>query len=142
MAVSIFFDTPMNGHRPRNCTSTKLLTRMALTMIRASSVMHGYRRQLAGAGGKSAPIIGRRSARYKPKGCGKSADDGRLSTRSAPDCLLHALTRTRAGVRAEQMDLAATGAGGQNHALADAKLHLARRQVGHIQRQPALQHAR
>ena len=39
MAVSIFFETPMNGHRPRNCTSTKLLTSMALTMIRASSVI-------------------------------------------------------------------------------------------------------
>src|SRR5690606_23032076 len=31
-------------HRPRNCTSTKLLTRMALTMIRASSVIAGVRR--------------------------------------------------------------------------------------------------
>ena len=30
MAVSSLFDTPMNGHRPRNCTSTKLLTRIAL----------------------------------------------------------------------------------------------------------------
>src|SRR5690606_31114156 len=39
MAVSTFLDTPMNGHRPRNCTRTKLLTRMALTMIRASSVI-------------------------------------------------------------------------------------------------------
>ncbi|MNE56266.1 hypothetical protein D3C80_1511620 [compost metagenome] len=41
MAVSIFRETPMNGHRPRNCTSTKLLTRMALTMIKASSVIAG-----------------------------------------------------------------------------------------------------
>ncbi|MNT76046.1 hypothetical protein D3C72_2150030 [compost metagenome] len=39
MAVSIFFETPMNGQRPRNCTNTKLLTRMALTRMRANSVM-------------------------------------------------------------------------------------------------------
>ena len=30
MAVSSLLDTPMNGHSPRNCTSTKLFTRMAL----------------------------------------------------------------------------------------------------------------
>ncbi|CAE6931405.1 protein of unknown function [Pseudomonas marincola] len=41
IAVSIFLDTPMKGHRPRNCTNTKLFTRMALTRIRASSVIAG-----------------------------------------------------------------------------------------------------
>src|SRR5690606_30198043 len=55
LAVSIFFDTPMKGHRPRNCTRTKLLTRMALTMIRASSVIAGVRR--SGRAVEKGPVL-------------------------------------------------------------------------------------
>src|SRR5690606_29426318 len=39
MAVSSLPDTPMNGHSPRNCTSTKLFTRTVLSRIRRNSVI-------------------------------------------------------------------------------------------------------
>src|SRR5690554_8092065 len=39
MAVSSFPETPMKGHSPRNCTSTKLFTRMVLTSISKYSVI-------------------------------------------------------------------------------------------------------
>ena len=38
MEVSIFFDTPKKGQRPRKRFSTKLLTSMADIMMRKSSV--------------------------------------------------------------------------------------------------------
>src|SRR5512145_796363 len=39
MAVSSLRETPMNGQRPRNFASTKLLTKMVLTRISAYSAM-------------------------------------------------------------------------------------------------------
>ena len=39
VAVSTLRDTPMNGHRPRNFTSTKLFTSTVLTRMMVSSVM-------------------------------------------------------------------------------------------------------
>src|SRR5699024_2121378 len=40
-AEETLLDTPMNGHSPRNCTSTKLLTSAADMTIRARSMLGG-----------------------------------------------------------------------------------------------------
>lgn len=42
MAVSIFLDTPINGHKPRNCTKTKLFTNIALMAISTSSLIFNF----------------------------------------------------------------------------------------------------
>ncbi|GHB62760.1 hypothetical protein GCM10008107_09830 [Psychrosphaera saromensis] len=39
IAVSILLDTPINGHKPKNFTSTKLLTSTVLTNKRKYSVI-------------------------------------------------------------------------------------------------------
>jgi hypothetical protein len=36
--VSIFFDTPRNGHIPKNCDNTMLFTNMALMKIKMYSI--------------------------------------------------------------------------------------------------------
>ena len=46
IAVSSLLDTPINGHRPKNWTKTKLLTKTVLTSISKKSLIYG-RFQLA-----------------------------------------------------------------------------------------------
>ena len=53
--------------------------------------------------------------------------------------LLHPHARGRAIIRIQDIQILATGAGRQNHALGYAEAHLARRQIGHHDGQLALQ---
>ncbi len=54
---------------------------------------------------------------------------------------MHALPRFRAAVGGQKIDFATATAGGHDHALAGAELHLPRGQIRHANHQPADQSA-
>src|SRR5690606_13586813 len=121
VAVSSRFETPMNGHRPRNFTSTKLFTSTALVRRRPRLSRFSVMASRQGEG-------------RRKKGEETASPFYRLRFR-----LFHPHPRLRALIWLKDEDVLSARTGGEHHALGDAEAHLARRKVGDHHREAAFQ---